>query len=161
MQQVVPTIVVDAPSLFPNSLTMSFSSKSPEDNIPPNCGQRLLPTTIDEIAECDPHRIFASILRSPTNIEEGYRDVSFHEAAAAINTLAWLLDAELGKSHTFETLAYLAPGDLRYALIAVAAVKVGYKVCCYPLIIYVCISTDIGRCSFLRLEIAWPHRLIF
>jgi hypothetical protein len=33
-----------------------------------------------------------------------------------------------GKSTTFETVGYIGPGDIRYLILVVAAIKVGYKV---------------------------------
>ena len=107
---------------------MGSTSKTPEFTVPPNNGKRLIPTTIDEVAALDPERVFASILKSPVSPQDGYRDITFCQIANGINQVAWLLEKELGRSQTFETLAYLAPGDLRYPIVAVAAVKVGYKV---------------------------------
>ena len=34
----------------------------------------------------------------------------------------------LGRSTVFETIAYIGPSDLRYAIVFLAAVKCGYKV---------------------------------
>ena len=98
-------------------------------DVPPNYGRRLLPTTIDEVAKHNPEKVFASMLKSPGNLQDGYRDITFRQIANGVNQVAWWLERELGRSSTFETLAYLAPGDIRYTIIAVAAVKAGYKVC--------------------------------
>ncbi len=46
----------------------------------------------------------------------------------AVNVMAWWLEKEIGESSTFETLSYLGPPDLRYAIVFLAAVKCGYKV---------------------------------
>jgi acyl-coenzyme A synthetase/AMP-(fatty) acid ligase len=45
----------------------------------------------------------------------------------AVDHVAWLLKERIGPSTTFETLAYMGPGDLRYHIVLLAAVKTGYK----------------------------------
>lgn len=97
-------------------------------NAPPSCGRRLIPSTIDYIAEVNPSKVFGSLPISNTNLEAGFKDLTYGQIANAINGVAWWLERELGRSHDHETLAYLAPNDFRYPIFAVAAVKVGYKV---------------------------------
>ena len=70
---------------------------------------------------------FASYPRSP-NLQDGFRDVNYLQLANAINACAWWIEDHIGKGHNFETLAYIGPSDLRYAIITVAAIKTGYKV---------------------------------
>jgi acyl-coenzyme A synthetase/AMP-(fatty) acid ligase len=45
----------------------------------------------------------------------------------AVDRVAWLLKEQIGQSTTFKTLAYMGPGDLRYHIVLLAAVKAGYK----------------------------------
>jgi acyl-CoA synthetase (AMP-forming)/AMP-acid ligase II len=90
-------------------------------------GYRLLPHIIDERANAHHERPFASIPKSQ-NIEEGFNHVSYRNFANAINRCAhWLVQA-LGRPRTTEVIAYLATPDLRYQILAMAAVKVGYVV---------------------------------
>ncbi len=93
----------------------------------PDYGRRLLPVLVDEISRDDPERIFASLARS-SNPEDGFKDVTYRSFANAINKAAWWLETKLGKGQNFEVLAYAGPSDIRYPIIAYAAVKAGYKV---------------------------------
>ncbi|KAI4279892.1 MAG: hypothetical protein L6R35_006007 [Caloplaca aegaea] len=76
-------------------------------------GKRLLPTLIDDIAREDPYRTFAMLSRS-TSVESGYYDITFHRFSTAINRCAWWIETRIGRSVTFNTLAYLGPLDLLY-----------------------------------------------
>ena len=90
-------------------------------------GKRLLPTTIDKIADETPQKLFAAIPRTG-DLKDGFMDVSFGDFARAADRIAWWLEELLGKSTTFETLAYLGPSDLRYFIFMIAVPKLGYKV---------------------------------
>ena len=89
-----------------------------------DCGQRVIPSIIDERARERHARPIASIPSSPTS----YRDVSYWEFANAVNRCTHWLLREVGTSHTFDTLAYLGPNDLRYQILIVAAIKSGHVV---------------------------------
>lgn len=99
----------------------------PYEHVEPQFGSRLLPQVVDELARSNPERIYASISLSSDPLQ-GLRDVTIVELAQAVNHFAWWLDEHLGKSTTFETLAYVGLFDLRYAVVFLAAVKCGYKV---------------------------------
>jgi hypothetical protein len=86
-----------------------------------------VPIILDQTADAHPKKIAYSVAKT-VDPKDGFRDINFRELAAAVNRAAWWLDAKFGKSDNFETLAYLAPGDLRYAILTIAASKVGYKV---------------------------------
>ncbi|KAI9836987.1 MAG: hypothetical protein M1819_000636 [Sarea resinae] len=91
-------------------------------------GKRLVPRVVDEVATQHPHRAYASIPKS-SNLQDGYRDISYAVFANAINRVAWWLDSTLGKGTSgLPTITYLGPPDLRYFVLAIAAAKVGYKV---------------------------------
>ncbi|KAH8432828.1 uncharacterized protein LDX57_010457 [Aspergillus melleus] len=64
----------------------------------------------------------------------GYRDVSYGEFARAVNRAAWWIVETLGsRSSSFDALHYVAPQDLSYMVLAVAAVKTGYiTLTCHP-----------------------------
>lgn len=85
---------------------------------------RLIPCAIDEAARLQPQGIFASTPVS-SNVNDGFRNVTFGELGNAINQAAAWLEESRCRS---EPLAYLAPSDLRHVILAVAAVKVGCNV---------------------------------
>lgn len=88
-------------------------------------GERLLPQIVDALASSNPTRVYASVPRT-ANVADGFRDVTMKDLANAINTVAWMLERTLGRSETFETIAYMGASDIRYAIVFLAAVKVGY-----------------------------------
>ncbi|KAF8857823.1 acetyl-CoA synthetase-like protein [Acephala macrosclerotiorum] len=89
-------------------------------------GRRLIPTLVDEIAQNDPSKVFASIPKS-FDLKEGYVYVTYDKLSRAINRAAAFLEGKFGKSTTFETLAYLGPFDIRYFVLICSACRVGYK----------------------------------
>ena len=100
------------------------------DEIPssqPGYGHRLIPQLIDERAIINPHGPVWSVPKS-SNLADGFRDISYHQVARAINKTAWWIDEQIGKSTTFENLAYFGPPDLRYSILTVAAQKTGHTV---------------------------------
>ncbi len=87
-------------------------------------GRRLLPHLIDERARNHHSRPYASV---PISKEprDGFREISYIQFANAINRCArWILD-QVGRSGSFEALAYMGPQDLRYQIIVIAAIKTG------------------------------------
>ena len=93
----------------------------------PNYGHRLIPSLIDEIAASEPARTYC-YLPLTTNIEDGFRAVSYRTFANAINACAWWMRIAVGRSDDFSTLAYLGPSDLRNVILTLAAIKTGHKV---------------------------------
>lgn len=90
-------------------------------------GRRLLPLLIDEIAAQDPERPWVSVAKTD-NLQDGFQDLSYRRFANAINRMAWWLESSIGKGQNHETLAYIGPPDVRYYVVCLVAVKVGYKV---------------------------------
>ncbi|KAL2273595.1 hypothetical protein FJTKL_04192 [Diaporthe vaccinii] len=90
-------------------------------------GSRLLPAVVDETAESHPDLPYGYVPVS-TNVGDGFKAVSFSDVATAANFLATWIQQNLGTSTSFETIAYMGPGDLRYVVVFLAAVKCGYKV---------------------------------
>lgn len=90
-------------------------------------GSRLLPTVVDETAKSHPDLPYAHVPIS-SNVGDGFKSVSFSDLATATNHLAAWISETLGRSTSFETIAYMGPGDLRYVVVFLAAVKCGYKV---------------------------------
>jgi hypothetical protein len=98
---------------------------SSQTNVP--FGQRLLLPLLEQIAETEPQRIYASIPKTQ-NFNGGYRDVTYHELYGAVNRAAAWLEDTFHRSSTFETLAYIGPSDIKYFILVLAAPYVGYKV---------------------------------
>ena len=71
-------------------------------------GRRLIPTLVDELAQTTPDQIFALIPRSETFVD-GLEDVTVSDFARAVNRAAFWIESKLGKSASFETIAYLGP----------------------------------------------------
>jgi acyl-CoA synthetase (AMP-forming)/AMP-acid ligase II len=94
---------------------------------PAQCGKRLVPVLIDEIAKADPNRTFISSARGAT-AAEGYVDISYRAFATAVNRCAWHLEGQVGLSQTDATVFYIGPLDVRYLVIWMAALKTGYIV---------------------------------
>jgi hypothetical protein len=93
----------------------------------------LLPHLIKQNAQIDPDAVFAQI-PAGTKYTDGYQNVTNLQLDNAINHTAFLIKKILGESKDFETLAYIGPGDLRYSIVVVAGIKVGYKVICLTVI---------------------------
>lgn len=93
----------------------------------PDYGHRLIPQLIDERAKINPHGSVWSIPKS-SNLADGFGDISYGQVARAINKTAWWIDERIGKSTTFENLAYIGPPDLRYSIFTIAAQKTGHTV---------------------------------
>ncbi|KAK1252094.1 hypothetical protein MKX08_003281 [Trichoderma sp. CBMAI-0020] len=92
----------------------------------PEYGRRLIPNIIDERAESDPTKAFASIPRSK-DLADGFVDITYALVANAINRASWWLSHSMGNIETSEVFAYLGPNDLRYPILLVATMKCGYQ----------------------------------
>lgn len=92
-------------------------------------GQRLIVSLIDQYSKEAPERVWASVPQDENNLAKGFKDITYRHLANAINRASWWLDAALGKSNgNFETFAYAGPKDMRFPILAVAAVKVGRQI---------------------------------
>ncbi|KAH9906522.1 hypothetical protein F4778DRAFT_801801 [Xylariomycetidae sp. FL2044] len=91
-------------------------------------GHRLLPHVIDERARREPERECFSIPRS-SDPKDGWKAVTFKEYANAINNAAHKIIQRCGPPPRdgTPTIAYIGPNDARYLVMAIAAVKAGYK----------------------------------
>ena len=88
--------------------------------------RRLLTKLLDEVAESTPGRLYATIPLSDS-LPYRFRELTFSEMAKCVHFLANWLEERLGRSDTFETLAFIGIMDLRGAVLFHAAVKLGYK----------------------------------
>ncbi|KAF2176481.1 acetyl-CoA synthetase-like protein [Zopfia rhizophila CBS 207.26] len=93
----------------------------------PRYGSRLLPVVVDEIAQSQPDLPYASVPLT-ANLSDGFKDITFSDITSATNYLAAWIHGNLGRSSDFDTIAYIGPGDLRYVVVFLAAIKCGYKV---------------------------------
>jgi len=98
------------------------------DNQNVSYGEKLLPQFLDDYAELEPERLYASIPRLPTHLSRGFRDITAEDMAHCVDVLAHQLEELYGRSSNFEAICYLGPPDLRGAIMFCAAVKCGYKV---------------------------------
>ncbi|KAG9682940.1 acetyl-CoA synthetase-like protein, partial [Aureobasidium melanogenum] len=114
---------------IPPSASIEVNTTAVMTRDSPEYGTRLLPTLIDEIATTTPNHVYASVPKDDADLSKGFRNVTYVEFARAIDALSWWLDKILGKADgTFPTFAYFGPRDLGYAIVVVAAAKVGRKV---------------------------------
>ncbi|KAI5925271.1 acetyl-CoA synthetase-like protein [Camillea tinctor] len=103
---------------------VDLQSELPALALPPDCGRRLPPALLDEIATKDPDRVLYSIPKT-NNMQDGFQDITSKIAANAVNRCAHWLKQTLGadKSRVF---CYLGPLDLRYIILVMAAPKAGH-----------------------------------
>ncbi|KAI0815480.1 acetyl-CoA synthetase-like protein [Xylaria sp. FL0064] len=91
---------------------------------PPQCGQRLPPVLLDEIAASDPERVLYSIAKTD-NMQDGFKDINYKTVANAVNRCAHWLKQTLGTGQA-RIFCYLGPIDLRYIILVMAASKAGH-----------------------------------
>jgi len=85
------------------------------------------PLVIEERARDTPDRVYSIIPRT-TDLQDGYRNLTYAEVAGAVDKLSWWLDEHLGKASNFETFAYMGANDHRYSFLYFAAMKTGRQV---------------------------------
>lgn len=91
-------------------------------------GQRLVVQVLDELAERDPQRVWATVTKSAYDIDDGFRDITFRQLADAVNKVSWQNEKRFGRSTSFGVIAYLGVSDVRYAIYMFAAIKTGHQV---------------------------------
>ena len=91
-------------------------------------GKQLLNHMVDDLARLTPSAVWVETPISTTSYEYGFRKITYRMLASAVNGVTSWLHRTLGPGHEFETLAYFGPWDIRYVLLLLGAVKVGYKV---------------------------------
>lgn len=89
---------------------------------------RLLPSILEHRAASEPDRVWAKFPVSSTSYDQGFRAATYSQINSAVNQVAWILQDDIGISTQSDTLAYLGPSDLRYHIVLLAAMKIGYKV---------------------------------
>ena len=124
---------------FDSTQSLALSDANAVDDNSQPYGSRLLPPVVDQLSRTDPTRVYATFPLS-SDLSRGFRDVTMLQIARAVNKLAWWIEMNLGRSIVSETVAYIGPSDLRYAIVFLAAVKCGYQVseplCYYRSLLY-------------------------
>lgn len=86
----------------------------------------VLVTAIEDKVQWSPNQTY---MRYPARNWEvdGYRTLTYSQYGDSINKVAHWLDEKLGRTKENDTVAYLGPNDLRYAVLWPAVVKTGRK----------------------------------
>jgi acyl-CoA synthetase (AMP-forming)/AMP-acid ligase II len=92
----------------------------------PRYGERTLLEVIETKARDIPDTIYHIVPRD-NDLANGFIEINWADCWRAINRAAWWLESRLGKSSSFETIAYIGPSDPRYHFICLGAVMVGYR----------------------------------
>ena len=96
-------------------------------------GSRLLPSVLDEWARREPARLYAVIPCSEDS-NEGFEEVTMFQMSQAIDSTAWWLKKTFEASEGIRCLAYIGASDLRYPIVQLATMKIGWTVskfdCC-------------------------------
>jgi len=85
-----------------------------------------LSNIVGHLSRETPEALYREYPISSLSYEEGYRRITYHDFANAINGAARWLSETLGLSKNHEVLTYIGPNDLRYTVLVLAAVKAGY-----------------------------------
>lgn len=96
-----------------------MAASADQATVPPDCGRRLQPAVIDARAREEPDKSWASLPLDDYDLSKGFEDISYATLAAAVDKMAWFIERHVGKSSTFETIAYLGVSDIRYHIIEV------------------------------------------
>jgi hypothetical protein len=69
------------------------------------------------------------LLPHSTDLSKEFKEITFAGLANAVNSTAWWIEGQIGRSNDFETIAFLGGvAEIRYAVIFLVAIKCGYKV---------------------------------
>lgn len=121
----------------------------------PQSNDELLPNTLFKLAAQYPDLTYAEYARS-TDATDGNRKITFKEVANAVHAIAWWIEKNVGKpakDDGSETMVYMGPNDLRYGILVLGSVMVGYKVLQY-FQARRSVAHPLHRCSFLLLDTA-------
>ena len=92
-------------------------------------GRRFLPQVLNDLSTATLGRIYATIPRLVKDLSQGFIDITVSDVARCVNAHAWCLQETVGPSNSFETLYYVGVHDIRSAIVFLAAIKCGDKVC--------------------------------
>ena len=93
-----------------------------------NYGRRLLVDVVDARARRQPDRTWASIAH--INAADSFINVIIKELAQAVNFMSWWMESQIGRSSSdkIDTIGYIGAPDVRYGIMFLASIKLGYKV---------------------------------
>ena len=97
----------------------------------PQSTKELLPHTLFKLADNYPDLTYAEYPRKHASIADGFRKVTYREFSNAVHAFAWWIEKNVGKPRVDdgrETMVYIGPNDLRYGILVLGSVMVGYKV---------------------------------
>lgn len=97
----------------------------------PQAIDELLPHTLFSLAANYPDLTYSEYPKDSLDISQGYRNITYREVANAVNALAWWIEKNVGKPKTDdgrETVVYMGPNDLRYGILVLGSIMIGYKV---------------------------------
>lgn len=100
---------------------------APDFSVPADCGKRLLPAVLDEIAANDPRRTFISVPKS-SDLSQGFRDIDYGTFGKAVDKYAHWLRAQFPENPEPKTILFFGPLDIRYLLVILGTPKAGHIV---------------------------------
>jgi thioester reductase-like protein/acyl-CoA synthetase (AMP-forming)/AMP-acid ligase II/aryl carrier-like protein len=104
--------------------------KRPVNGFPKaNKYHKVIAHAIDELAQFTPDAVFAATPRTSDPVD-GFRDVTYRQLADTIDRAALVLEKSIDGNNDGGAIGYIGPSDLRYAILAIAAVKINMKVGC-------------------------------
>lgn len=121
----------------------------------PTYPNELLPNILFKLAAQYPDLTYSEYPRSK-DVADGYMKITYKEVANAVHAVAWWIEENVGKPAVddgSETLVYMGPSDLRYTVLVLGSVLVGYKVR-LPLSVQDECSDSMNRCSSQRPDTA-------
>ena len=77
---------------------------------PIDYGHRLIPSLVDEYARTDPDYVFALVPKT-ADFKDGLREITISAFARSVDEVASRIHERLGKSTTFDTIAYIGPSQ--------------------------------------------------
>ena len=96
----------------------------------PTYPDELLPNALFKLAAQYPDLTYSEYPRSK-DVADGSMKITYKEVANAVHAVAWWIEQNVGKPAVddgSETLVYMGPSDLRYSVLVLGSVMVGYKV---------------------------------
>lgn len=96
----------------------------------PHFTSELLPSILFKVASQYPDLSHSEYPRTDSTTD-GYHKITYKKVANAVHAVAWWTEESVGKpanNDGSDTLVYMGPNDLRYALLVLGSVMAGYKV---------------------------------
>ena len=94
-----------------------------------------MPHIVDRLARETPDGVYGMWPVAAASYHAGFRTITYAQFANVINGLAQWLVEQLGPGRDNEFITYVGPNDVRLIALILAAVKAGYTVWCFVIII--------------------------